>query len=173
MKAEEQANADGGDPANDAHRVDGRAVRARVIGEGANHGVTQAGRIDYALAGGRINTDFIDNSAGVDTSDHEVNLKILLDRAVASGAIERDERNRLLEEATDDVAARVDPRLGEVDEAVDTLGGLAFVLAGQVPDVGAVLTHGSGWRIEVTAGNERHVTRLRLHPPIEAEAADA
>lgn len=65
----------------------------------------------------------------------------------------------------DEVAQRIDPRLAEVEESVDTLGGLAFVLAGQVPEVGAVLDHGSGWRIEVTEGNERHVTRLRLHPP--------
>lgn len=66
----------------------------------------------------------------------------------------------------DDVAQRIDARLADVEEAVDTLGGLAFVLAGQVPEVGAVLDHDSGWRIEVTEGNERHVTRLRLHPPV-------
>ncbi len=65
----------------------------------------------------------------------------------------------------EDVAERIDPRLGEVEEAVDTLGGLAFVLAGQVPPVGVILSHDSGWRIEVTAGSERRVTRLRLHPP--------
>jgi len=65
----------------------------------------------------------------------------------------------------EDVGERVDPRLAEVEEAVDTLGGLAFVLAEQVPSVGTILEHESGWRIEVTAGNERHVTRLRLHPP--------
>jgi magnesium and cobalt transporter len=65
----------------------------------------------------------------------------------------------------DDVADKIDPRLAEVEESVDTLGGLAFVLAGQVPPVGTVLQHESGWRIEVTAGNEKHVTRLRLHPP--------
>ena len=69
----------------------------------------------------------------------------------------------------DDVAERIDPGLAEVEEAVDTLGGLAFVLAGQVPQVGTILDHDSGWRIEVTAGNERHVTRLRLHPPNETE----
>jgi CBS domain containing-hemolysin-like protein len=69
----------------------------------------------------------------------------------------------------DDIADRVDPRLAEVEEAVDTLGGLAFVLAGQVPSVGAVLDHESGWRIEVTDGNEKHVTRLRLHPPREPD----
>ena len=78
-----------------------------MVGEGGNLGLTQLGRIEYARLGGHINTDAIDNSAGVDTSDHEVNLKILLDRAVASGAIDRDERNRLLAEATDDVAQHV------------------------------------------------------------------
>jgi CBS domain containing-hemolysin-like protein len=67
----------------------------------------------------------------------------------------------------EDVAQRIDPRLGEVEEAVDTLGGLAFVLAGQVPAPGAILTHASGWRIEITEGSERRVTRMRLHPPIE------
>ena len=71
----------------------------------------------------------------------------------------------------EDVAARVDPRLGEVEEAVDTLGGLAFVLAEQVPCVGTILDHSSGWRIEVIAGNERHVTRLRLHPPEQRESS--
>ena len=69
----------------------------------------------------------------------------------------------------DDVALRIDPRLAEVEEAVDTLGGLAFVLAGQVPPVGVILTHSSGWRIEVTDGNERRVTRLRLHPPADKD----
>jgi len=69
----------------------------------------------------------------------------------------------------EDLAERIDARLGVVEEAVDTLGGLAFVLAEQVPEVGTILDHESGWRIEVTEGNERHVTRLRLHPPIETE----
>ncbi|MBC2667422.1 HlyC/CorC family transporter [Novosphingobium flavum] len=73
----------------------------------------------------------------------------------------------------EDVGAKVDARLGEVDEDVDTLGGLAFVLAGQVPPVGAILAHGSGWKLEITAGNERHVTRLRLHPPAESLGDDA
>ena len=82
-------NADAGDKANDAVRVDGRELRCRVVGEGGNLGCTQLGRIEYARAGGRINTDAIDNSAGVDTSDHEVNIKILLDRAVAAGTITR------------------------------------------------------------------------------------
>ena len=78
IKAERENNVQVGDPANDAVRVDAGEVRAKVIGEGANLGVTQAGRIEFALDGGRINTDFIDNSAGVDCSDNEVNIKIAL-----------------------------------------------------------------------------------------------
>ena len=73
----------------------------------------------------------------------------------------------------DDVGELVDPRLAEVEEDVDTLGGLAFLLAGQVPPVGAILPHDSGWKLEVTAGNERHVTRLRLHPPAEPDSPNA
>ena len=72
----------------------------------------------------------------------------------------------------EDVAERVDPRLADETESVDTLGGLAFLLAEHVPSVGTVLDHPSGWRIEVTAGDERHITRLRLHPPAPAEAQD-
>jgi hypothetical protein len=70
----------------------------------------------------------------------------------------------------DEVGERIDARLAEVEEDIDTIGGLAFVLAGQVPPVGTVLDHGSGWKLEVTAGNERHVTRLRLHPPIASDS---
>jgi len=73
----------------------------------------------------------------------------------------------------DAVGERIDPRLAEVEEDVDTLGGLAFLLAGQVPPVGAILAHGSGWKLEITAGNERHVTRLRLHPPAVEQGDDA
>ncbi len=80
VKASAETDGDVGDRANDAVRVNGRELRCRVVGEGGNLGFTQLGRIEYARAGGRINTDAIDNSAGVDTSDHEVNLKILLDR---------------------------------------------------------------------------------------------
>ena len=80
---------------------------------------------------------------------------------IEGGMWEADARAEL-----EDIADRIDPRLAKVEEAVDTLGGLAFVLAGQVPQVGAVLVHESGWRLEVTAGNERHVKRLRLHPPV-------
>ena len=85
VKATRETNADVGDRANDAVRINGKEVRARVVGEGGNLGFTQRGRIEYAMNGGRINTDFIDNSAGVDTSDHEVNLKILLGLAIQRG----------------------------------------------------------------------------------------
>lgn len=109
VKAATESHVDVGDKANDGIRVDGGEVRARCIGEGGNLGLTQLGRIEYARTGGageggRINTDFIDNSAGVDTSDHEVNLKILLDRVVADGDLTEKQRNKLLVEMTDEVA---------------------------------------------------------------------
>ena len=104
IKAERENHIAVGDPANDALRIDAEDVRARVIGEGANLGVTQAGRIEFALGGGRINTDFIDNSAGVDCSDNEVNIKIALAAAMKSGRLTREERNGLLVEMTEEVA---------------------------------------------------------------------
>jgi glutamate dehydrogenase len=107
IKASTESQAEAGDRANDSVRIDARQIRARVVGEGANLGVTQRARIEYALGGGRINTDAIDNSAGVDTSDHEVNLKILLNAAVASGDLTTKQRNQTLRERTDDVAAHV------------------------------------------------------------------
>ncbi|HET6877177.1 MAG TPA: NAD-glutamate dehydrogenase [Jatrophihabitans sp.] len=107
VKASTESHVDAGDKANDALRADANQLRCRVIGEGGNLGLTQRARIEYSRAGGHINTDAIDNSAGVDTSDHEVNLKILLDRAVTTGTITREERNELLAAATDDVAAHV------------------------------------------------------------------
>ncbi len=103
VKAHTETNADVGDKANDAVRVNGRDLRAKVVGEGGNLGLTQLGRIEYALAGGKINTDAIDNSAGVDTSDHEVNIKILLNQAVQAGELDADGRNKLLAEMTDEV----------------------------------------------------------------------
>jgi len=107
VKASTESHADAGDKANDPIRVDGADLRARCVGEGGNLGMTQRGRIEYAAAGGRINTDFIDNSAGVDTSDHEVNIKILLDRVVDAGDLTAKQRNELLAAMTDDVAALV------------------------------------------------------------------
>jgi glutamate dehydrogenase len=107
VKASNQANADVGDRSNDAVRVDAAALRAKVVGEGGNLGLTQEARIEYALAGGLVCTDFIDNSAGVDTSDHEVNIKILLDREVRAGNLTGEGRNELLQQMTDEVAQQV------------------------------------------------------------------
>ncbi|TVR98044.1 MAG: NAD-glutamate dehydrogenase, partial [Rhodospirillales bacterium] len=104
VKATHESHGEVGDRANDSLRVDGRELRCKVIGEGANLGVTQRGRIEFGRHGGRINTDFIDNSAGVDCSDHEVNIKILLDAAVADGDMTEKQRNQLLAEMTDEVA---------------------------------------------------------------------
>ena len=107
VKASAETHADAGDKANDAVRVNGNEVRALCIGEGGNLGMTQRGRVEYAQRGGRLNTDFIDNSAGVDTSDHEVNIKILLADQVAAGTLTEQARNELLAAMTDEVAALV------------------------------------------------------------------
>jgi len=107
VKAAAESDAEAGDRANDPLRLDGRDIKAKVIGEGANLGVTQRGRIEFAAKGGRINTDFIDNSAGVDCSDHEVNIKILLDDVVANGDMTLKQRNKLLEDMTDEVSRLV------------------------------------------------------------------
>jgi len=104
VKSESETDADVGDKANDQIRVDGNQLRAKAVGEGGNLGLTQRGRIEYALNGGLINTDFIDNSAGVNTSDHEVNIKILLDAAIAAGSLTETQRNELLAGTTDEVA---------------------------------------------------------------------
>ena len=104
VKAAAENNAAVGDPANDRLRVDAEELRATAIGEGANLGVTQAGRIAFAARGGRVNTDFIDNSAGVDCSDNEVNIKIALNREMAEGRLPFEQRNALLASMTDDVA---------------------------------------------------------------------
>jgi glutamate dehydrogenase len=104
VKAAAENHSTVGDRANDALRVDAEDLRCAVIGEGANLGITQAGRIGFALGGGRINSDFIDNSAGVDCSDNEVNIKIALQTDSASGRLTEAARNRLLVAMTDDVA---------------------------------------------------------------------
>jgi glutamate dehydrogenase len=107
VKASWEANSAIGDRTNDAVRVDGRELRCKVIGEGGNLGCSQLGRIEFALNGGRLNTDFVDNSGGVDCSDHEVNIKILLDVVQRRTQQTRGERNRLLARMTDDVGALV------------------------------------------------------------------
>ena len=125
VKSESQTHAQVGDPANDGLRVDGKDLRAKVIGEGANLGLTQAGRIEFAMNGGRINTDFIDNSAGVDCSDNEVNIKIALNAVRKAGRLSEDRRNALLVEMTDEVAELVleDNRLQSLALSIAEAGG--------------------------------------------------
>ncbi len=107
VKAEAESNAEVGDRTNDGLRIDAGDLRVKVVGEGANLGVTQRGRIEANLAGVKINTDALDNSAGVDCSDHEVNIKILLREAIGRGSLAQEDRNDLLEEMTDEVARLV------------------------------------------------------------------
>ncbi len=129
VKAAGESHADVGDTANDRLRVDAEDVRAKVIGEGANLGVTQAGRIAFALGGGRINADFIDNSAGVDCSDNEVNIKIALNESVRRGTLGSDARNTLLAAMTDEVA-----QLVLEDNRLQALG-LSIAQAGSAGDL--------------------------------------
>ena len=119
VKASYEGNADVGDKANDPLRVDGRDLGCRVVGEGGNLGLTQEGRIEYALQGGRIYMDAIDNSAGVDCSDHEVNIKILLDAVVENGDMTEKQRNELLAEMTEEVGNLVLRNNYGQTEAVD------------------------------------------------------
>ncbi|HKN57175.1 MAG TPA: NAD-glutamate dehydrogenase [Amycolatopsis sp.] len=107
VKAETESHDAAGDKANDAIRVNGNQLRVKVFGEGGNLGLTQLGRIEFARNDGKINTDALDNSAGVDCSDHEVNIKILLDHLVQTGGLDHTQRNELLEEMTDEVGALV------------------------------------------------------------------
>ncbi len=125
IKAESESDAAVGDPANDGLRVTAAEVRAKVIGEGANLGVTQAGRIAFSLNGGRVNTDFIDNSAGVDCSDNEVNIKIALAAAKRDGKLTEKKRVAVLEAMTDEVAAIVleDNRLQALALSIAEAGG--------------------------------------------------
>jgi glutamate dehydrogenase len=107
VKATSETHEEAGDRANDAIRIDGVDIRAKVVGEGANLGMTQNGRVEYALKGGKLNTDAIDNSAGVDTSDHEVNIKILLRKLTGKNGMSIEARNKFLASMTNDVGAHV------------------------------------------------------------------
>ena len=131
VKASSERHGDVGDKANDAVRIDAADLRAKVVGEGGNLGMTQLGRVEYALAGGRVNTDAIDNSGGVDCSDREVNIKILLDTVVEAGDLTEKQRNELLLEMTEDVAALV---LQDNYEQAETLS-LAVANAAGMVDV--------------------------------------
>ena len=125
IKASAQSQADVGDPSNDVLRADAVELRAKVIGEGANLAITQAGRIEFAEHGGRINTDFIDNSAGVDCSDNEVNIKIPLNREMRDASLTFEKRNSLLAKMTDEVADLVleDNRLQSLALSIAEAGG--------------------------------------------------
>ncbi|MGH3520850.1 MAG: NAD-glutamate dehydrogenase [Haloechinothrix sp.] len=107
VKASTESHADAGDKANDALRVNGKDLRVKVVGEGGNLGLTQRGRSEFARTGGKVNTDALDNSAGVDCSDHEVNIKILLEKLIERGLLDRAQREELLESMTGEVAALV------------------------------------------------------------------
>ncbi len=133
VKSSAQSQADVGDPSNDSLRANASELRAKVIGEGANLGITQAARIEFAERGGRINTDFIDNSAGVDCSDNEVNIKIPLNREMRDGRLSFDKRNKLLARMTDEVAELVleDNRLQSLALSIAEAGG-AKALPGYV-----------------------------------------
>ncbi len=130
LKDASEAHIEVGDPANDTIRINAQELRAKVIGEGANLGVTQAARIAFGLKGGRINTDFIDNSAGVDCSDNEVNIKIALNAEMAAGRLELEARNTLLASMTDEVAELVldDNRMQTLALSIAESGG-----AGDLP----------------------------------------
>ena len=125
IKAMAENHVEVGDPSNDNIRINAAQLRVKVIGEGANLGITQAARINFAGRGGRINTDFIDNSAGVDCSDNEVNIKIALNAAMADGKIKPASRNKLLEKMTDDVGDIVldDNRLQALSLSIAEMGG--------------------------------------------------
>ncbi len=129
VKAASQNNAEVGDPANDALRVDAEDLRVKAVGEGANLGTTQAARIAFSAKGGRINTDFIDNSAGVDCSDNEVNIKIALNREMAEGRLSQEDRDALLVRMTDNVSELVleDNRLQALALSIAEKGGSAAV----------------------------------------------
>jgi glutamate dehydrogenase len=129
IKASTQSHADVGDKTNDILRVDAKDLRAKVIGEGANLGVTQAGRIEFARVGGRINTDAIDNSAGVDSSDHEVNIKILTAEAINEGVLKAPDRNALLASMTEEVGRLV------LENNYDQTGALSVMQATAAADL--------------------------------------
>jgi glutamate dehydrogenase len=126
VKASTESHAEVGDKANDGLRVNGRELRCKVIAEGGNLGFTQRGRVEYALRGGKLNTDAIDNSAGVDTSDHEVNIKIAITAPMAAGELDDEARKSLLTEMTDEIAAHV---LRDNFEQVQTLSAMQALSA--------------------------------------------
>ena len=138
VKSSEEPQAAAGDRSNDAVRVDGRELRAKVVGEGGNLGCTQRGRVEYALQGGRINTYFIDNSAGVNTSDVEVNLKILTSAVESRGALRRADRDRLLARVTGEVTKLVLRNNYLQSQALSTL---ELQSAARLPELQSLIRH--------------------------------
>ena len=163
VKATAQPHSAVGDPANDALRVDASEVRAKAIGEGANLAITQAARIEFAELGGRINSDFIDNSAGVDCSDNEVNIKIPLNREMAEGRLSEAKRNTLLAKMTDEVSALVleDNRLQTLALSIAEAGG-SRALPGQVRTIELLEASGRlDRRVEGLANSEQLLRRAQ------------
>ncbi len=164
VKASGETHAEAGDRANDAIRIDGRQLRARVVGEGGNLGLTQRGRIEAARSGVTLNTDAIDNSAGVDTSDHEVNIKILLDLAAAEGRLDRPGRRAMLAAMTDEVAALV---LRDNVEQNVLIHLKEFAGAGLVPALARLIAS-----LERTAGLDRSLEALPSDSALAALAGE-
>ena len=170
VKAADESHSDVGDRANDPVRIDGGQLRCRVVGEGGNLGFTQRGRIEYALSGGpdgdggRINTDAIDNVAGVNTSDHEVNIKILLDEAATEGEMTEDERNALLVQMTDAVGGQVLYGSYTQTQALSLAGAQAVSML----DVHARLIR----RLEQVVGLDRELESLPSEKTIAARRND-
>jgi glutamate dehydrogenase len=163
IKSSTQTQADVGDPSNDALRADAKELRARVIGEGANLAITQAGRIEFAEHGGRINTDFIDNSAGVDCSDNEVNIKIPLNREMREGRLAFDKRNSLLARMTDEVSEIVleDNRLQSLALSIAESGG-SRALPGHVRTIEILEASGRlDRKVEGLAGSDVLIRRAQ------------
>jgi glutamate dehydrogenase len=163
IKASTQSQADVGDPSNDVLRANANELRAKVIGEGANLAVTQAGRIEFAEHGGRINTDFIDNSAGVDCSDNEVNIKIPLNREMHDGRLTFEKRNSLLVRMTDDVAGIVleDNRLQSLALSIAEAGG-ATALPAHVRTIELLEASGRlDRKVEGLASSEELIRRVQ------------
>src|SRR6185369_487595 len=163
IKASNQSQADVGDPSNDALRASSTELRAKVIGEGANLGITQAGRIEFAERGGRINTDFIDNSAGVDCSDNEVNIKIPLNREMREGRLQFAKRNSLLAKMTADVGEIVleDNRLQTLALSIAEAGG-SRALPGHVRTIEILEASGRlDRKVEGLAGSDVLIRRAQ------------
>jgi glutamate dehydrogenase len=163
VKASQETHRDAGDRVHDPVRVDADTLRCRVVGEGGNLGLTQPARVEFALHGGHLNTDFIDNSAGVDTSDREVNLKILLDAAVADGELGRAERDELLASLTDEVATAVLADNEKMTRAISACAAQAPFLL----DRHARLIH----NLEEHAGLDRALEHLPTETEIERRRA--